>query len=102
MHGAILTLLLALSCASTTEPFGVGHQLPVLALQDQHGKSHPIDASVRVIVFSRDELKQFEMRQRFAAHDAKIRYFIGDVRDERRLQRAFSGVELSAPAINSA
>lgn len=47
----------------------------------------------KVIVFSRDELKQFEMRQRFAAHDAKIRYFIGDVRDERRLQRAFSGVD---------
>jgi UDP-N-acetylglucosamine 4,6-dehydratase/5-epimerase len=47
----------------------------------------------KVIVFSRDELKQFEMAQQFAKHEAKIRYFIGDVRDRDRLLRAFHGVD---------
>lgn len=49
----------------------------------------------RLIVFSRDELKQFEMRQRFP--DTKypcMRYFIGDVRDRERLYRAFDGVDV--------
>ncbi len=48
----------------------------------------------RVIVFSRDELKQFEMQQdpRFAKHDARIRYFLGDVRDPDRLMQAFRDV----------
>jgi UDP-N-acetylglucosamine 4,6-dehydratase len=44
----------------------------------------------RVIVFSRDELKQFEMQQEFT-HDA-MRYFIGDVRDRERLVTALKGV----------
>lgn len=49
----------------------------------------------KVIVFSRDELKQFEMAQtpKFKAHADKIRYFIGDVRDKDRLMRAFHGVD---------
>ena len=49
----------------------------------------------KVIVFSRDELKQFEMAQQFkpADHPA-IRYFIGDVRDRDRLYRAFEGVDI--------
>jgi UDP-N-acetylglucosamine 4,6-dehydratase/5-epimerase len=49
----------------------------------------------KVIVFSRDELKQFEMAQmpKFKAHEDKIRYFIGDVRDKDRLMRAFHGVD---------
>ncbi len=48
----------------------------------------------RVIVFSRDELKQFEMSRdpRFAG-DTRLRYFIGDVRDEARLMQAFRGVD---------
>ncbi len=46
----------------------------------------------KVIVFSRDELKQFEMGQRF--RDERIRYFIGDVRDPDRLARAFHGVDI--------
>jgi len=37
----------------------------------------------RVIVFSRDELKQFEMSQQI--HDDRMRYFIGDIRDVSRL-----------------
>ena len=48
----------------------------------------------KLIIFSRDELKQFEMAQRFT--DSKyrcIRYFIGDVRDKERLNRAFQGVD---------
>lgn len=49
----------------------------------------------RVIVFSRDELKQEEMREYLpdkAGHP--IRYFIGDIRDKERLYRAFNGVDL--------
>ena len=46
----------------------------------------------KVIVFSRDELKQYEMKQEFK--DSRIRFFIGDVRDKERLQRAFDGVDI--------
>lgn len=46
----------------------------------------------KVIVFSRDELKQYEMAQEFK--DKKLRFFIGDVRDKERLQRAFDGVDI--------
>lgn len=45
----------------------------------------------KVIIFSRDELKQFEMHQVFDA--PCMRYFIGDVRDKDRLRRAMSGVD---------
>ncbi|MFZ5585187.1 MAG: UDP-N-acetylglucosamine 4,6-dehydratase (inverting) [Thermodesulfobacteriota bacterium] len=49
----------------------------------------------KVIVFSRDELKQHEMRQAFPdGPQAPMRYFIGDVRDGDRLQRAFRGVDV--------
>ena len=48
----------------------------------------------RLIIFSRDELKQFEMAQAFSAEKYScIRYFIGDVRDKERLYRAFRGVD---------
>jgi len=46
----------------------------------------------RLIVFSRDELKQFEMAQQFNYHP-KLRFFIGDVRDKERLYRAMDGVD---------
>jgi UDP-N-acetylglucosamine 4,6-dehydratase/5-epimerase len=46
----------------------------------------------RLIVFSRDELKQYEVRQLFG-DDARLRWFIGDVRDEARLLRAMHNVE---------
>lgn len=46
----------------------------------------------KVIVFSRDELKQYEMAQEFI--DSRIRFFIGDVRDKDRLYRAFDGVDI--------
>jgi UDP-N-acetylglucosamine 4,6-dehydratase len=47
----------------------------------------------KVIIYSRDEYKQFTMRQAFREHDEIIRYFIGDVRDKERLDRAFTGVD---------
>jgi len=46
----------------------------------------------KVIIYSRDELKQFEMSQEFEQYK-NIRYFIGDVRDKERLMRAFAGVD---------
>lgn len=49
----------------------------------------------RIVVLSRDELKQFEMSNDpfFKEHKQKIRYFIGDVRDRGRLLRAFEGID---------
>jgi len=46
----------------------------------------------KIIIFSRDELKQFEMQQVF--HAPCMRYFIGDVRDPERLRRAMKDVDL--------
>ena len=49
----------------------------------------------RLIIFSRDELKQHEMRQVFPdTLGEPMRYFIGDVRDKERLHRAFQGVDI--------
>lgn len=45
----------------------------------------------KIIIFSRDELKQFEMQQKFNA--PCMRYFIGDVRDPQRLMEAMDGVD---------
>lgn len=45
----------------------------------------------KIIVYSRDELKQFEMQQDY--NDACMRYFIGDVRDRERLTQAMNGVD---------
>ncbi len=47
----------------------------------------------KLIIFSRDELKQFEMSKRFSMWDYPIRYFIGDIRDKERLNRALQGVD---------
>jgi UDP-N-acetylglucosamine 4,6-dehydratase len=48
----------------------------------------------RLIIFSRDELKQFEMARVFSTDKYPcIRFFIGDVRDRERLHRAFQGVD---------
>lgn len=48
----------------------------------------------RIIVFSRDELKQFDMAQQFPTEKyPAMRYFLGDVRDAARLRRALEGVE---------
>lgn len=45
----------------------------------------------RIVVYSRDELKQFEMQQEFDA--PQMRYFIGDVRDRERLSQAMRGID---------
>ena len=46
----------------------------------------------KIVVFSRDEMKQWEMAQRFK-DEGRIRFFIGDVRDRERLYRAMDGVD---------
>lgn len=49
----------------------------------------------KLIIFSRDEQKQFQMAQEFPESSyPQIRYFLGDVRDEERLVRAFHGVDI--------
>lgn len=45
----------------------------------------------KIIIYSRDEYKQFVMRNKFKEHDTKLRFFIGDVRDEARFRRALAG-----------
>jgi UDP-N-acetylglucosamine 4,6-dehydratase len=47
----------------------------------------------RIIVFSRDEFKQFIMAEKFRSHSGSLRFFLGDVRDKNRLRRAFEGVD---------
>ena len=48
----------------------------------------------RLVIYSRDELKQFEMAQRFPETQYPCqRYFIGDIRDEARLRRALEGID---------
>jgi len=48
----------------------------------------------RIIIYSRDEFKQYRMEKHFASNRDRLRFFIGDVRDRDRLQRAFSGVDI--------
>ena len=45
----------------------------------------------RLVILSRDELKQYEMQQKF--NDPIMRYFLGDVRDEDRLKQAMRGID---------
>lgn len=51
----------------------------------------------RIVIYSRDELKQYEMAKEYPAgeygRDTKMRYFIGDVRDQDRLRRALEGID---------
>lgn len=47
----------------------------------------------KIVVYSRDEYKQFLMKSKFPTADVPIQYFIGDVRDGSRLRRAFYGVD---------
>lgn len=46
----------------------------------------------RLVIYSRDEMKQWDMAQRFAG-DPRVRFFIGDVRDKDRLARALDGID---------
>lgn len=64
-----------------------GNKFVEIALREKRPK--------KLIIFSRDELKQHDLRQRFPdTGDSPLRYFIGDVRDKDRLYRAFHGVDL--------
>ncbi len=49
----------------------------------------------RLVIFSRDELKQFQMQQQFSGSTYScLRYFIGDIRDEPRIRRALENIEI--------
>lgn len=64
-----------------------GRKFVEIMLREYHPK--------KLIIFSRDELKQHEMRITFCQNDASaLRFFIGDVRDRDRLERAFHGVDI--------
>ena len=47
----------------------------------------------RLVIFSRDELKQYEMAITFKGHEKVLRFFIGDVRDSSRLKEAMRGID---------
>jgi len=46
----------------------------------------------RLVIYSRDEMKQWDMANKFE-HDERIRFFIGDIRDKDRLERAMDGID---------
>jgi len=56
---------------------------------------HALDSGLtdRLCIYSRDEVKQFEMRTAFG-NDPRLRWFIGDVRDRERMRRALHGVDV--------
>lgn len=62
-----------------------GHQFVDYVLKNYKPK--------KVIIYSRDEYKQFVMDNEYKEHRDVLRYFIGDVRDEGRLKRAMNGVD---------
>ena len=47
----------------------------------------------KIVIYSRDEYKQFIMSNKFKEYDDKLRFFIGDVRDGERLKRALNGID---------
>ena len=57
----------------------------------------------RLVIYSRDELKQYEMAMKFQGHENVMRFFIGDVRDLARLDQAMIDVDyvIHAAAITS-
>src|ERR1700731_1386830 len=66
-----------------------GKKFVEIMLQEYHPK--------RLVIFSRDELKQHDMRASGLDHPS-LRYFIGDGREAQRLERAFAGVTVVIPA----
>ncbi len=61
-----------------------GHSFVSLTLKKYNPK--------RLVIFSRDEMKQWEMAKKFY-NDSRVRFFIGDIRDKERLHRALQGVD---------
>jgi UDP-N-acetylglucosamine 4,6-dehydratase len=82
-HGAMLSPLAEKQILVTGGTGTFGHAFVRRALED---------GAERVVVFSRDELKQAQMRAAFP--DQRMRFFIGDVRDRERLRWAMRGVNL--------
>lgn len=62
-----------------------GHRFVDYVLSHYHPK--------KLIIYSRDEFKQFNMKRKYKKHDDVMRFFIGDVRDRDRLARALNGVD---------
>ena len=62
-----------------------GHKFVELTLKYQNPK--------KLVIFSRDEMKQWEMAKKFEK-DKRVRFFLGDVRDKARLNRALDGIDL--------
>jgi UDP-N-acetylglucosamine 4,6-dehydratase len=73
------------SCLITGGTGSFGQALTKKLLEDKSWK--------RIVIFSRDELKQYEMRERFK-NNKKLRFFIGDVRDKKRLIYAFNNIDV--------
>ena len=48
----------------------------------------------KIVVYSRDELKQFQLSQRFNENKYPVRYFLGDIRDRDRLIRACANIDI--------
>ena len=67
-----------------------GHKFIPMTLEKYNPK--------KISVFSRDEMKQWEMAKLFQGDD-RLRFFIGDVRDRDRLYRALDGVEYVVHAV---
>jgi UDP-N-acetylglucosamine 4,6-dehydratase/5-epimerase len=61
-----------------------GHKFVPMTLEKYNPK--------RLVIYSRDEMKQWEMSQKFE-EDKRVRFFIGDVRDKARLSRALDGID---------
>ncbi|WP_410731685.1 polysaccharide biosynthesis protein, partial [Burkholderia sp. SIMBA_062] len=61
-----------------------GHMFVAMVLEKYNPK--------KVIIYSRDEMKRWEMAKKFAG-DSRVRFFIGDVRDRDRIYRALDGVD---------
>lgn len=51
------------------------------------------DKPKKIIIYSRDEFKQFQMANKYKEYASILRFFIGDVRDEQRFKRALNGVD---------
>ena len=87
IHGRIAELLKDKTILITGGTGSFGNKFIATLLRD-----YPLVR--KIIVYSRDELKQYEMQQRLSAYAGKMRYFIGDVRDRERLRLALNGVDI--------
>jgi UDP-N-acetylglucosamine 4,6-dehydratase/5-epimerase len=83
-HSKLMTCLVGSNILVTGGTGSFGHAFVLMAL----AKYNPC----RLVIYSRDEMKQWEMAKLYC-DDKRIRFFIGDVRDRERLNRALDGVD---------